>query len=197
MRRGGGAGVRLSGGRWRGRRVRAASGVRPTEGRVREALASIWQTRLEGARVLDLFAGSGAVAFELMSRGAGSALLVDKSPRAVAALKESVRQLGAEDAVRIRRCELPQGASSLGAGRCFDLLMADPPYAFEAYGALLSAVAPLAAAGAELAIEHAAARDLAAEIEAAAGPPVGGEAWRPIDRRRYGDCALSLFSRID
>ena len=66
-------GVRISGGELRGRVLEVAPGVRPTEGRVREALFSIWQDRLPDAKFLDLFAGSGAVGLEALSRGASSA----------------------------------------------------------------------------------------------------------------------------
>src|SRR6185436_4144983 len=75
------SGVRVTGGEHRGRGLAVPPGARPTEGRVREALFSIWSDRLEGARVLDLFAGSGVVGLEALGRGALSALAVDGNLR--------------------------------------------------------------------------------------------------------------------
>ncbi|MEM8994964.1 MAG: RsmD family RNA methyltransferase [Acidobacteriota bacterium] len=166
----------------RGRRLRGGPGVRPTEGRVREALVNIWRPRLDGARVLDLFAGTGAVGLALLDAGAASALLVDRTAAVVASLRERASGRGGE--VRIRRLDLPAGLARLAPAH-FDLIFADPPYAFESYGELLAAAAPLAAADARLAVEHRSSRDVEA---------VGG--WLAVDRRRYGDCALSFFERV-
>ena len=160
------------------------AGVRPTEGKVREALSSIWAPRLAGARVLDLFAGSGAVGLELLSRGAASAVLVERAPAVLAALRRSLAQLDSP-AVETRRLDLPRGAARL-ATASFDLIFADPPYAFADHARLLAAAAPLAAPTAQLAIEH------PGELELSAS---GG--WRAVDRRRYGDSALTFFDLDD
>ena len=90
-------GVRVTGGAHRGRGLAVPPGARPTEGRVREALFSIWSDRLEGARVLDLFAGSGVVGLEAVGRGALSALLIDEDLRAVKTLEANLRPRGRED----------------------------------------------------------------------------------------------------
>src|SRR4030095_13507089 len=90
--------LRLSGGVYRGRRLRVPAGVRPTEGRLREALFSIWQHEIEGARFLDLFAGAGGVGLEAVGRGAARAVLVEEDPRALRTLKENVAALGAAEA---------------------------------------------------------------------------------------------------
>lgn len=151
---------------------------------MREALANIWWPRLEGARVLDLFAGTGDVGLELLSRGAGSLVLVDGGAPVVAAIRRRLAERpDAFDgtAVAIRRLDLPAGLGRL-APSAYDLIFADPPYDFEGYVDLLAGAAPLASPGAQMVIEHRASRD----VEAA--PP-----WRPVDRRRYGDCALSFF----
>jgi 16S rRNA (guanine966-N2)-methyltransferase len=73
------AGVRIAGGRHRGRLIRVPAEVRPTSGRVREALFSIWMERLTGAKLLDLFAGAGVIALEALSRGAAEVACVDRS----------------------------------------------------------------------------------------------------------------------
>lgn len=178
------AGVRVTGGSFRGRGLTVPPGARPTEGRVREALFSIWGDRVDGARVLDLFAGSGVVGLEAVGRGALAALCVDESPRAVKTLEENAARLG-ETLARVRRLTLPAGLARLvseGAGP-FDLVYADPPYAFEPYGELIAGVAPLLAAEGELAVEHSSRREL----------PVEAGLLVRVDVRRYGESAISFY----
>jgi 16S rRNA (guanine966-N2)-methyltransferase len=178
--------VRISGGRLRGRVLRVPRDVRPTEGRVREALFSIWREAVEGGRLLDLFAGSGAVALEAASRGALAVLALEKEARTAADLEEAVRRFGEEGVVTVRRAELPDPLEGLAAaGERFDLVFADPPYRYPDYGALLAAAAPLLATGGELALEHSTRRQ----------PPeeVGGLVR--VDQRRYGESSLSFYRR--
>jgi len=178
------AGVRLTGGEFRGRSLAVPPGARPTEGRVREALFSIWQDRLDGARVLDLFAGSGVVALEAVGRGALSVLAVDDDPRAIKTLQANAGRLG-ECLVDVRRLALPGGLARLveqGAGP-FDLVYVDPPYDYDPYAETLQALVPLLAADAEVAVEHSSRRDLPAE----AGP------LTRLDVRRYGESAISFY----
>lgn len=156
-------------------------GARPTEGRVREALFSIWSDRIEGARVLDLFAGSGVVGLEALGRGALSVLAVDEGLRAVKTLEANAGKLG-ERLLQIRRLTLPAGLARLDAGP-FDLVYADPPYNFDAYGELLEAAASLLAQDGEVAVEHSSRRDLSIE----AGP------LTRVDVRRYGESAISFY----
>jgi 16S rRNA (guanine966-N2)-methyltransferase len=176
-------GVRITGGEFRGRGLAVPPGARPTEGRVREALFSIWSDRLAGARVLDLFAGSGVVGLEALGRGALSAIAVDQGLQAVKTLEANAGKLG-EGLLEIRRLTLPEGLARLPPG-AFDLVYADPPYNFAAYGELLEAVAPLLATDAEIAVEHSSRRELAIE----AGP------LTRVDVRRYGESAISFYRR--
>jgi 16S rRNA (guanine966-N2)-methyltransferase len=179
-------GVRISGGEFRGRGLAVPPGARPTEGRVREALFSIWRDRLDGARVLDLFAGSGAVGLEALGRGALSALAVDGNLQAVKTLEANSDRLG-ERLLEIRRLSLPAGLARLaeeGAGP-FDLVYTDPPYNFGPYPELLEAVAPLLAQDGEVAAEHTSRRELPLE----AGP------LTRVDVRRYGESAISFYRR--
>jgi 16S rRNA (guanine(966)-N(2))-methyltransferase RsmD len=173
--------VRITGGALRGHPVPVPHGARPSEGRVREALFSRWQERLPGARFLDLFAGSGAVGLEAISRGAQEALCLESDLRAVRILEATCRRL-ARGAVRVRRASLPAGLAAAAEGS-FDLAFADPPYRFAAYSELLAEAAPLLAPGGEIAIEHSSRT----ELPAAAGN------LELIDRRRYGECALSFY----
>lgn len=121
-------GVRITGGAARGRPLAVPPGARPTEGRVREALFSIWSGRLEGARVLDLFAGSGVVALEALGRGAFSACAVDQALAAVKTLEANAAKVG--EPLAIRKLRLPEGLARLAgdASGPFDLVFADPPY---------------------------------------------------------------------
>jgi len=117
--------VRVVAGAFRGRPLRAPKGgrTRPTADKVREALFSILGP-VEGLRVLDLFAGSGALGIEALSRGAASAVFVDSASRAVAAVRGNLDELGVE--AEVRRADAERW---LGGGRGpYDLVFADPPY---------------------------------------------------------------------
>jgi 16S rRNA (guanine966-N2)-methyltransferase len=109
-----------------GRRLQAPAGrsTRPTSDRVREALFSILGPAVEGARVLDLFAGSGALGIEALSRGAAGVVFVDSDARAVAAVRANLAAIGAEAAVHRREAF----AWLAAADGTFDLVFADPPY---------------------------------------------------------------------
>ena len=117
--------MRVVAGRLGGRRLRAPRGrdTRPTSDRVREALFSMLGP-LDGARVLDLYAGSGALGIEALSRGAASALFVERDRRALAALRRNLDDVGVEAEVRnqdaLRFIAHPEGV--------FDLVFCDPPY---------------------------------------------------------------------
>jgi 16S rRNA (guanine966-N2)-methyltransferase len=117
--------VRVVAGEFRGRRLAAPRGVRtrPTADRVREALFSMLGD-VSGARVLDLYAGSGALGIEALSRGAGSAVFVDRDPRAVAAIERNLESLGLEQEV-LRQDAVRFLARAEGT---FDLVFCDPPY---------------------------------------------------------------------
>ena len=122
--------MRIIAGEWRGRRLRAPPGIdtRPTADRVRETLFSMLASRLgsfEGLRVADLFAGSGALGLEALSRGAAFACFVETDPNAAAAIRSNAEALGALERVRI----LGGSALALPKSEPFDLALADPPYA--------------------------------------------------------------------
>ena len=172
------AGLRILGGELRGRRLEVAGSVRPTEARLREALASIWQPLFAGCRFLDLFAGSGAMGLEALSRGAERAWFVDSDPRVLRALRRNCERL-APAATRILRLRLPSGRD---LGERFELIFADPPYAFGDHAALLRGAAGWLERGGEMAIEHSARREV---------PAV--EPWVGVARRCYGESCLSFF----
>lgn len=160
--------------------------TRPTPDRVREALFSIIGDRVVGARVLDLYAGSGALAIEALSRGAVYAELVDDAPAACAAIDRNLESLGCADRARVVCSDAPSHLRTRPSTGPFDLITADPPYTMAQ--AVAWAVAQLLAQGGWLSeealvvIEHAQATELG-EL-----PGLG-----TASSRRYGDTAVSIF----
>jgi len=130
--------MRVIGGKLSGRRFGAPSGreTRPTSDRVREALASALQSRgaFEGSSVLDLFAGTGALSFEALSRGAASAIVVDRDPRVIRALEQSATSLGIGEQTQATKLDLLKDPATVvrklpEVDGGFDLVFADAPYA--------------------------------------------------------------------
>lgn len=121
--------IRIIGGEWRGRRIRfpAAPGLRPTSDRRRETLFNWLAPDLPGCRCLDLFAGSGALGFEALSRGADRAVLVEASREVAAALAASARTLAAGDRCRVVHARAERFLAR--AAEPFDLVFLDPPFA--------------------------------------------------------------------
>lgn len=142
--------MRVIAGACRGRLLRAPAGsvTRPTADRVREAIFDVLGTLadLEGTSVLDLFAGSGAMGVEALSRGAGRAVFVDRDPRAIAAVRANLASLGLADRAVVVRAEAVRwlsghqrsGAWPAAERPGFDVALCDPPYAFDAWSDLLS-----------------------------------------------------------
>lgn len=123
--------VRVIAGVLGGRRIETLRGrdVRPTLDRVREALFAILGDTVHGARVLDLFAGTGALGIEALSRGATTALFVDRDPRALGVLRRNIEALGLGERARAVRATLPAALRTrLREEAPFDIILADPPY---------------------------------------------------------------------
>lgn len=184
--------MRITGGIWRSRRLVAPKGqaTRPTSDRVREALFSIlasegvFDAGEGGPAVLDLYAGSGALAFEALSRGATRAVLVEHARDALAAIRANAKSLEAD--VRVVAAKVESAVEGL-RGETFDLVLVDPPYVEVTrpkFAAPLAVIAATLRPGGILVLEHAAAD----------GPPaIPG---LDVDRtRRYGDTALTLYVR--
>jgi 16S rRNA (guanine966-N2)-methyltransferase len=169
--------MRIVAGRWRGRKISAPTGsqVRPTLDSVREAWMSILQLDLPGARVLDLYAGSGALGLEALSRGAVAADFVEKDPTSIRALQENIETLGARDLATIHRKSALIFADGLGA-LDYDVAFADPPYA-----------GGDAAKLAERWIKSPFSRVLGIEHSATDALPEGGAT------RRYGSTAITFY----
>lgn len=148
--------MRIIAGEWRGRRLAVPDGLgtRPTGDRVRETLFSMLASRLgpfDGLRVADLYAGSGALGLEALSRGAAFACFVEQDAGAIAAISANVDSLGAGDRARL----LARSADVLPPGQTFDIVFADPPYAKGSGSQVVAAVekAGWAASGSWIAIE--------------------------------------------
>jgi 16S rRNA (guanine966-N2)-methyltransferase len=174
--------MRIVAGRYGGRRLVAPAGraTRPTSDRVREALFSILGPRVEGADVLDVFAGSGALGLEALSRGAAQATFVDSAPAAIRAVRANLEALGG--AADVRRADALRFLDDAArATRHYDLVFLDPPYRnAERLGPALSAVLP-------------AVLDPAAVVVAESDRRAPLELSLPLhDERRYGDTLIRL-----
>lgn len=142
--------MRITGGEWGGRllKVPKSDAIRPTQDRVREALFNILQGEIVGATFLDLFAGSGAVGLEALSRGAASATFVETARRHLAVLSENLQAVGLKDSARVQviAADVYRYLNSYtGAG--FTLAFADPPYALGEARGYAAVLATLAARG--------------------------------------------------
>jgi len=190
--------MRIVGGSARGRRLLAPrdSTVRPTSDRVREALFNILGARVDGVRVLDLFAGTGALGIEALSRGAAHCAFVESSPAALRLIAGNLEDAGLAGRATVLRGNVFRQRTRLRrAGAAFDIVFADPPYGLIATPAgqarLLRFLGELSDAGiltaeARVVIEHAAPTDWSAAVVAP---------WTLFDRRRYGGTALTFLAR--
>jgi 16S rRNA (guanine966-N2)-methyltransferase len=180
--------TRVVGGIWGGRRLVTPAGetTRPTAEKVRAALASsLYATGgLDGARILDLYAGSGALGIELVSRGASSAVFVEQDRAALTALRANIATLGGSAALTVVPGDVAAfAARSAGSGQ-FDVVLADPPYDLTT-DALAGVLTGLHRA--ELLAPHA---DLVIERGRKSGPPTWPDPLEGIRTKKYGDTLL-------
>lgn len=169
--------MRIVAGAWRGRKIGAPAGrdVRPTLDRVREAWMSILQREIPRSTVMDLFAGSGALGLEALSRGAAHADFVENQPRTIDVLRKNIELLGAGSRCAIHRHDALRFAANLQQGS-YDIAFADPPYAGE-----------WAVKLAKIWLETGFARILSVEHGIRERMPDGG------DTRRYGESAITFY----
>lgn len=180
--------MRIIGGSARGRRMAAPKGsaIRPTADRVREALFNILPRELEGFRVLDLFAGSGSLSLEALSRGAECALLVDESAAAAKLIRRNVDALGFTERARIWTHPVGKALSRLAdEGAVYDTIFLDPPYDGGWVGRTLARIARAGTLQVDgVAVAEHSSRE---RVEEQYGP------LARRDRRQYGDTVLSFF----
>ncbi|OGX28348.1 MAG: 16S rRNA (guanine(966)-N(2))-methyltransferase RsmD [Omnitrophica WOR_2 bacterium RIFCSPHIGHO2_02_FULL_67_20] len=181
--------LRITGGVWKGLVLAAPRTLRATEAKVRQALFNILGQAIEGARVLDGFAGSGALGLEALSRGAAFAAFVEADTEAVLCIRQNLDRLGQDlprGAWRILHLELERGLRQLSAAELpFDLICFDPPYRSDDGRKALNALgeyAILAPAGI-VAIEHHRRTELPASVGTL-------HQWK---QHRYGDTVLSFY----
>jgi 16S rRNA (guanine966-N2)-methyltransferase len=178
--------MRLTGGLDRGRRLRAPRGAqtRPTAAKVREAIFNILGPPPDGS-VLDLYAGTGALGIEALSRGASRAVFVERDHQALVALRRNLRELGLEDKSSVMGADVCTALRRLAAaGERFCWVFLDPPYAKETDGVLAEL------SGSEL-LTSCAVAILEHDRRHRPGGSVGGLFL--TDRRAYGDTELSFF----
>jgi len=175
--------VRIIGGRWRGTRLLVAdiAGLRPSSDRVRETLFNWLQPKLPGARVLDLFAGSGALGLEALSRGADEALMIERDPRLVETLHATVQRLQASDHAHVLRADAVAFLRAPLHGR-FDVVLLDPPFDSDLGAAAIALLPPWLAADAWLYLES--------PVSSAIVP---GMDWRPHRRGRTREVHYALY----
>lgn len=176
--------MRIIAGEHRGRRLSTPTweGVRPTSDRLRETLFNVLAPRVAGARVLDVYAGTGAVALEALSRGATSAVCIEHDRRAAALIAENRARLGADQRCMILRADARRTLDAPIGGGPFEIVFLDPPYDVEDLDDLVAAAVTHRAAGGILVLEHASRR---VPPRLAGGPP-----QRSV---KAGDSTLSFY----
>ena len=177
--------VRIVAGTRKGHRIAAPPGVvtRPTGDRVREAVFSIVGP-VEGAAVLDLFAGSGAMGLEALSRGAASCVFVERDRAAARVIQANLEKLGLTGAVVSSRDVASALRDERARGRAYDLVLVDPPYGeWETHATVLADLVPAVLAPDALVVVETSAR-----VEADLPLPV-------VTARRYGSARITVFSR--
>jgi 16S rRNA (guanine966-N2)-methyltransferase len=179
--------MRIIGGSFKGRPLATPPGleVRPATGRVRQVMFDVLSTRidLDGAAVLDLFAGSGSLGFEALSRGAMTVEFVESAPAALSCINANAAQMGCTDRVRIHRRDARAFVSQ--AGPAYDLIFADPPYRYASTAEFPGLVfgRSLVRQGGYLLIEH------------AAGQVFAGSALYAVETTRtFGRTVVSFFT---
>ena len=181
--------MRIIAGMARGRTFDAPQGLdtRPTLDRVRENVFNILQMKVRGAQVLDLFSGSGAMAFEAVSRGAESAVLVDVNRAAHQVQLKTAQKLRMDAQCRILNCDWKDAVCRLtGEGARFDVVFLDPPYKMHDLREVFAALKPLMAEDAVILLEH----------DSAAFPAVA-DGYALYDSRKYGAAGVSFFRMME
>lgn len=179
--------IRVTGGELRGFQLAESGGdrLRPTTGRVREAIFNVVAPHIEGAAILDLFAGTGALGIEALSRGADRAVFVESHRPAARAIVQSLARAGLSDRSSVVRGALPGALDSLDGP--FDLVLLDPPYDSDQASPTLSALAALLAPGGLVVYEH----------RSRYNPPERPLGLTLTDRRVYGDTAVAFFVTLE
>jgi len=188
--------LRIGGGAFNGRHLQSVPGqlVRPTSGRVRQALFNMLRSVIRDAIFVDLFAGTGSVGLEALSHGARQVYFVEQDRRVVTTLRRNVEQCAVDDRATVIVAPLPQAVQRLPATRQADIVFLDPPYASELAEQTLAALEPLPllAPHGMVIWQHAVQHQVPQEVI------IGGRCCKCIGvkPRRYGDTQLSIFGDL-
>jgi len=177
--------MRVIAGRFKGRRLQAPTwdGLRPTSDKLRETLFNILAPRIHGARVLDGYAGTGAVGIEALSRGAAHVTFVEKDRRAVALIEANLAACGVDADYTIENRDLI-AALRQAAGAAFDVVWLDPPYDITDISGALDAASRMLAPGGLLVLERASRRE-----------PDAPASLQRVRDVKSGDSTLTFFNR--
>lgn len=181
--------MRITGGRLGGRRLTASPGVRPTQDKVRQAIFSALGARVVGARALDLFAGTGALGFEAISRGAAFVCWVESNARTASVLRATADAL-CPDVGRVVQADALAWLRRAAGVESFDLVFADPPYDRDGSRRWMEKTLPLLEAGSIVKVDGV----LVFEMSAAEAP-VESPAWALMWDRAYGDTRVCMLQR--
>jgi 16S rRNA (guanine(966)-N(2))-methyltransferase RsmD len=175
--------LRLTGGTARGLPITEPRGVRlrPTSGLVREAIFNILGDGVDGARVLDLYAGTGALGIESLSRGSREAVFIDSEAGCCQSILETLARAGFSSSAKVLRGRLPGALQSLEGQ--FNVIFMDPPYNADNAEEVLFALGPWLTPDGIVVYEHGSRYN----------PPERGAGLRRIERRLYGDSALAQY----
>ena len=176
--------MRVIAGRFKGRRLNAPTweGLRPTSDKLRETLFNILAPRVEGARVVDGYAGTGAIGIEALSRGAAHVTFIESHRRAAALIEENLRACGVEQGYTIQCADVVAALDAPASA--FDLILLDPPYDTENVSAALDAAARHLAGDGLIVLERATRRE-----------PEESEAVIRVRDVKSGDSTLTFFER--
>lgn len=183
--------MRIIGGKFKGRKLRAVRGTRtrPTSDRTREAIFNIIAFEVRGTRVLDLFAGTGALGLEALSRGAQSAVFIDISRQSLSVLRENLADLSPESPNRVIQWDLAKNLSCLRSmPQAFDLVFIDPPYNKNLIIPALDHlhISQSLEKGARIIVEHSKQEPF----------EPGSLPFKMADRRRYGKTLVSFLNYV-
>ncbi len=181
--------MRIISGALRGRKLNPLkeAGIRPTSDRVREAIFSILYTRIEDANVADIFAGTGAMGIEALSRGAARVVFVDNNPAALSIINTNLESFSLQDQAEAIRWDVTKSAQGLArSGVTFDIVFVDPPYRTPSFEFILENLAASKAlnSGALIVFEHSSREK----------PQPKYDNFELTDQRKYGKTLVSFFS---
>lgn len=178
--------MRIVAGLFRGRTIDGPKwdGLRPTSDSLRETLFNVLGPSVSGARVLDAFAGTGAVGIEAISRGAAHATFIERDPRAIKLIEHNITRLDAKNSSAIIRADFMAKAP---ADARFDLIFLDPPYELPELDGAIGRAAAMIATGGRVVVEHTRKRELPAAVP-------GLAKYRTLTA---GDSALSFYTAVE